>query len=171
MTPQISLAHLARPGASRIIVPFFSATASGLEPPRPAAAAAGDAYVVCGSTRDDGRTERVRHGPAEPTRGGRAQRQPLAERPIALEITEAQGMIGRFDGFEQLAAAYLSGQSLTAANPAEVRPAVPGKRLETALVRPRFQPKSTGLNNLDVVLVMRRSRWTSGWRCLTTRGG
>ena len=37
--PQISLAHLARPGASRIIVPFFSATASGLEPPRPAAAA------------------------------------------------------------------------------------------------------------------------------------
>ena len=39
MTPQISLAHLARPGASRIIVPFFSATASGLEPPRPAAAA------------------------------------------------------------------------------------------------------------------------------------
>jgi hypothetical protein len=39
MTPQISLAHLARPGASRIIVPFFSATASRLEPPRPAAAA------------------------------------------------------------------------------------------------------------------------------------
>ena len=39
MTPQISLAHLARPGASRIIVPFFSATASGIEPPRPAAAA------------------------------------------------------------------------------------------------------------------------------------
>jgi hypothetical protein len=39
MTPQISLAHLARPSASRIIVPFFSATASRLEPPRPAAAA------------------------------------------------------------------------------------------------------------------------------------
>ena len=30
MTPQISLAHPARPGASRIIVPFFSATANGL---------------------------------------------------------------------------------------------------------------------------------------------
>jgi hypothetical protein len=44
---------------------------------------------------------------------GARRRQPLAERPIALEITEAQGMIGRFDGFEQLAAAYLSGQSLT----------------------------------------------------------
>ena len=39
MTPQISLAHLARLGASRIMVPFFSAMASGLEPPRPAAAA------------------------------------------------------------------------------------------------------------------------------------
>jgi hypothetical protein len=25
--------------------------------------------------------------------------------------------------------------------------------------------------SIDVVLVMLRSRWTSGWRCLTTRGG
>jgi hypothetical protein len=39
MTPQISLAHLARPSTTGIILPFFSATASGLEPPRPAAAA------------------------------------------------------------------------------------------------------------------------------------
>ena len=27
----------------------------------------------------------------------------MAERPTALEITAAQGMIARFDGFEQLA--------------------------------------------------------------------
>jgi hypothetical protein len=39
MTPQISLADLTRPGASRIIVHFFSATASDSnrldQPPRP----------------------------------------------------------------------------------------------------------------------------------------
>ena len=47
MTPQISLAHLARPSASRIIVPFFSATASRLEPPRPAAAAVERPALPC----------------------------------------------------------------------------------------------------------------------------
>jgi hypothetical protein len=51
---------------------------------------------------------------------GARRRQPLAERPTALEITEAQGMIARFDGFEQLAAAYLAGKPPTAGNPAEV---------------------------------------------------
>jgi hypothetical protein len=38
---------------------------------------------------------------------GERRRQPLAERPTALEITAAQDMIARFDGFEQLAGAYL----------------------------------------------------------------
>ena len=38
------------------------------------------------------------------------RRQPVAERPTALEISAAQGMIARFDGFEHLAAAaYLAG--------------------------------------------------------------
>ena len=64
---------------------------------------------------------------------GARRRQPLAERPTALDITEAQGMIARFDGFEQLAAAYLAGQPPTAGNPAEVSGAAPAKRLETAL--------------------------------------
>jgi hypothetical protein len=36
---------------------------------------------------------------------GRRRRQPLAERPTAMEITSARGMIARFDGFERLAAA------------------------------------------------------------------
>ena len=44
------------------------------------------------------------------------RRQPLAERPTALEITAAQGMIARFDGFEQLAGAYLFGAAPTSAN-------------------------------------------------------
>ena len=64
---------------------------------------------------------------------GARRRQPLAERPTALEITEAQGMIARFDGFEQLATAYLAGQPASAANRAEVSAAAPAKRLETAL--------------------------------------
>jgi hypothetical protein len=39
------------------------------------------------------------------------RRQPVAERPTALEITAARGMIARFDGFEHLAAAaYLAGE-------------------------------------------------------------
>jgi hypothetical protein len=40
---------------------------------------------------------------------GTRRRQPMAERPTILEITEAQGMIARFSGFEQLAAAYMFG--------------------------------------------------------------
>jgi hypothetical protein len=48
---------------------------------------------------------------------GARRRQPLAERPTALEITAAQGMIARFDGFEQLAGAYLFGLPATSANP------------------------------------------------------
>jgi hypothetical protein len=43
-----------------------------------------------------------------------------------------------------------------------------GQQVE-CLVSGRFQRFSTGLNRCEIVLVMRRSRWTSGWRCLTTR--
>jgi hypothetical protein len=39
---------------------------------------------------------------------GIRRRHPMAERPTSLEITAAQGMIARFSGFEQLAAAYLA---------------------------------------------------------------
>ena len=41
----------------------------------------------------------------------------MAERPTILEITEAQGMIARFGGFEQLAAAYMFGQPLPSGDP------------------------------------------------------
>jgi hypothetical protein len=47
---------------------------------------------------------------------GARRRQRLAERPTALEITAAQDMIVRFDGFEQLAGAYLFGLPATSAN-------------------------------------------------------
>jgi hypothetical protein len=60
------------------------------------------------------------------------RRQPIAERPTTLEITAAQGMIARFDGFEHLAAAaYLAGATPSSTNPAQA--ATPTKRLETAL--------------------------------------
>jgi hypothetical protein len=61
------------------------------------------------------------------------RRQPLAERPTALEITAAQDMIARFDGFEQLAGAYLFGLPATSADPDQLREAAPATRLETAL--------------------------------------
>jgi hypothetical protein len=53
----------------------------------------------------------------------------MAERPTALEITEAHGLITRFGGFEQLAAAYLFVQPLTSANPGLVTPTVPATQL------------------------------------------
>jgi hypothetical protein len=61
--------------------------------------------------------------------GGR-RRQPMIERPTALEITAAQGMIARFSGFEQLAAAYVAA---TSANPDQAKAAAPGARLAAAL--------------------------------------
>jgi hypothetical protein len=64
---------------------------------------------------------------------GERRRQPLAERPTLLEITGGQDMIARFDGFEQLAGAYLFGLPSTSANPDQVRQAAPATRLETAL--------------------------------------
>ena len=64
---------------------------------------------------------------------GTRRRQPLAERPTALEITSARGMIARFDGFERLAAAYLFGMPSTSANPGQTSVAAPATRLETAL--------------------------------------
>ena len=51
------------------------------------------------------------------------RRQPLAERPTVLEIAAAQGMIARFDGFEQLAGAYLFGLPPSSANPDQLREA------------------------------------------------
>ena len=60
------------------------------------------------------------------------RRQPIVERPTALEITEAQGMIARFGGFEQLAAAYMFGQPLPSRDPG-LRAAATTTRLQAAL--------------------------------------
>ena len=86
------------------------------------------------------------------------RRQRLAERPTALEITAAQGMIARFDGFEQVAGAYLFGLPATSANPDQVRGAVPARRLATALAAWEVQAHRTLANHpapADLVRVAR----------------
>ena len=89
--------------------------------------------------------------------GGR-RRQPLAERPTALEITAAQGMIARFDGFEQLAGAYLFGLPPTSANPDQVRQAAPATRLKTALAAWEVQAQRTLANDPDPADLVRVAR-------------
>jgi excisionase family DNA binding protein len=89
---------------------------------------------------------------------GRRRRQPMAERPTALEITEAQGMIARFGGFEQLAAAYLFGQPPISANPGLVRSAARATRLGSALAAREMQAHRTlaaGPDPADLVRVAR----------------
>ena len=85
-------------------------------------------------------------------------RQRLAERPTALEITAAQGMIARFDGFEQLAGAYLFGLPASSANPDRVREAAPARRLETALAGWEVQAHRTLANNPDPADLVRVAR-------------
>jgi hypothetical protein len=89
---------------------------------------------------------------------GERRRQPLAERPTALEITAAQDMIARFDGFEQLAGAYLFGLPPTSANPDQVREAAPATRLETALAAWEVQAHRTLANNPDPADLVRVAR-------------
>jgi hypothetical protein len=80
---------------------------------------------------------------------GTRRRQPMAERPTTLEITEAQGMIARFGGFEQLAAAYMFGQLLPSADPGQQAAAPPAIRLETALAAWEIQAHRTLAANPD----------------------
>jgi hypothetical protein len=89
---------------------------------------------------------------------GKRRRQPLAERPTALEITAAQDMIARFDGFEQLAGAYLFGLPATSANPDQVREAARATRLETALAAWEVQAHRTLANNPDPADLVRVAR-------------
>jgi hypothetical protein len=70
------------------------------------------------------------------------RRQPIVERPTTLEITEAQDMIARFGGFEQLAAAYMFGQPLPSRDPG-LRAAAPATRLQAALAAWEIQAHRT----------------------------
>jgi hypothetical protein len=89
---------------------------------------------------------------------GERRRVRLAERPTALEITAAQGMVARFDGFEQLAGAYLFGLPTTSANPNQVKAAAPATRLETALAAWEVQAHRTLAANPDPADLVRVAR-------------
>jgi hypothetical protein len=89
---------------------------------------------------------------------GTRRRQPMAERPTILEITEAQGMIARFGGFEQLAAAYMFGQPPPSGDPGQLRAAAPATRLETALAAWEVQAHRTLAANPDSADLVRVAR-------------
>jgi hypothetical protein len=89
---------------------------------------------------------------------GERRRQLMAERPTALEITAAQGMIARFDGFEQLAGAYLFGLPASSANPDLGKEAAAGTRLKTALAAWEVQAHRTLANNPDPADLVRVAR-------------
>jgi hypothetical protein len=93
-----------------------------------------------------------------PLEVGTRRRQPMAERPTTLEITEAQGMIARFSGFEQLAAAYMFGQPLPSADPGKLSAASPAIRLETALAAWEVQAHRTLAANPDPADLVRIAR-------------
>ena len=82
----------------------------------------------------------------------------MADRPTTLEITEAQGMIARFSGFEQLAAAYMFGQPLPSADPGQPRAMAQATRLETALAAWEVQAHRTLAGNPDPAEVVRIAR-------------
>jgi hypothetical protein len=89
---------------------------------------------------------------------GTRRREPMAERPTTLEITEAQGMIARFGGFEQLAAAYMFGQPLPSADRGQRRAAAQATRLETALAAWEVQAHRTLAANPDPADLVRIAR-------------
>jgi hypothetical protein len=88
---------------------------------------------------------------------GKRRRQPVAERPTALEISAAQGMIARFDGFEHLAAAaYLAGEPPSPTN--RVQALTPTTRLETALAAWEVQAHRTLAGSPDPADLVRVAR-------------
>jgi hypothetical protein len=89
---------------------------------------------------------------------GTRRRQPVAERPTTLEITEAQGMIARFSGFEQLAAAYMFGPPLPSADPDQRRAVAPATRLDTALAAWEVQAHRTLAADPDAADLVRIAR-------------
>jgi hypothetical protein len=82
----------------------------------------------------------------------------MAERPTTLEITEVQGMIARFSGFEQLAAAHMFGQPLPSTDPGQRRAVAQARRLETALAAWEVQGHRTLAANPDPADLVRIAR-------------
>ena len=82
----------------------------------------------------------------------------MAERPTTLEITEVQGMIARFSGFEQLAAAYMYSGSHSHPRTWPAESGVQATRLETALLPGEVQAHRTLAANPDPADLVRIAR-------------
>jgi hypothetical protein len=88
---------------------------------------------------------------------GARRRQPLVERPTALEVESAGGMISRFDAIEQLAAGFLAARRINAADqPASRRR--PAIRLAAALAAWEIQAHRTLASHPDAADLVRVAR-------------
>jgi hypothetical protein len=74
---------------------------------------------------------------------GARRRQPLVERPTALEVESARGMIARFDAIEQLAAGSLAARLINPADQPATGRRRPAMRLEAALAAWEIQAHRT----------------------------
>jgi hypothetical protein len=74
---------------------------------------------------------------------GARRRQPFVERPTALEVESARGMIARFDAIEQLAAGSMAARRLNAADEPATGRRRPAIRLAAALAAWEIQAHRT----------------------------
>jgi hypothetical protein len=89
---------------------------------------------------------------------GARRRQALVERPSALEVESAGGMIARFDAIEQLAAGSLAALRLNPADEPATGRRRPAMRLEAALAAWEIQAHRTLANQPDPADLVRVAR-------------
>jgi hypothetical protein len=86
------------------------------------------------------------------------RRQPFVERPTALEVESAGGMIARFDAVEQLAAGFLAARRISAADQSATGRGRPPMRLEAALAAWGIHAHRTLANQPDPADLVRVAR-------------
>jgi hypothetical protein len=86
------------------------------------------------------------------------RRQPLVERPTALEVESVGGMIARFDAVEQFAAGFLAARRFNAADQPTTGRGRPTMRLEAALAVWEIQAHRTLANHPDAADLVRVAR-------------
>jgi hypothetical protein len=89
---------------------------------------------------------------------GARRRQPLVERPTALEVYSAGGMIARFDAIEQLAAGFMAAQRIDATDQPATGRRPAAIRLAAALAAWEIQAYRTLANDPDAADLVRVAR-------------
>jgi hypothetical protein len=89
---------------------------------------------------------------------GARRRQPLVERPTALEVDSAGGMIARFDAIEQLAAGFMAAQRIDATDQPATGRRPAAIRLAAALAAWEIQAYRTLANDPDAADLVRVAR-------------